>query len=485
MSKKKPTNNQAKLTPENFIRKRARNLPIHKCYISDDWKENGECNIIIERKHGNGNITLGVFLVDLFCLGVKDTFYQYNISELEEEEFLGRFTGDNKVTEAGYNLVHNIILSAVEFAEDYGFKTHKDFERITQYILAEDTEDIPLMEIECGKDGKPFFVASDDMNEKEISRIISTLEKTAGPGNYSYLLNDEPENYGFGDDKPENYDFLDDEPEEKRISDVVDKETLESWKEKFLEGLKPEKSDLNDDPEFTLKTTEIIDTFYEDEINSEFFVLEDAFGDVDIMTEAVPSEFLGLQHATNKDDVEKARELIPELAEYNDDFSKLSKELMKAAPNLPVSQYFQIKYKLYEGNEKVCLKLLKKARVKFPDYPPFEFLSLFLEGYDDDFQMGENFLNYDLAAFYDNRQSFFKCEVEDFLSAIFMWNLEIQDIPAVYALWYYVIEHEDIFSFYFFGFVNVASFILSTRHIQEETSSVDPRFADKVEEILG
>ncbi|MFO8000410.1 MAG: hypothetical protein R6U46_04140 [Marinilabilia sp.] len=473
--KKKSTNNQVKLTPESFIRKKARNLSLHKCYINNDWKETGVGNIIIERKHGNGNITLGVFLVDLFCLGVKDTFYQYNISELEEEELLERFPENNKMVETDYNLLHNIILAAVEYAEDYGFNPHKDFERITQYIMAEDTEDIPLIEIECGKDGKPFFVASEDMNEKEISRIISTLEKTAGPGNYDYLLNEESEDY----------DFRDDEPGEEWISDVVDQETIEIWKEKFLEGIKSEKGNITDDRNFTLKTIEIINTFYEDEINSEFFVLEDSFGNIEIMTEAAPDEFLGVQYATAKDDVEKARELTPELAEYNDNFPNLAKKLMKVAPNLPVSHYFKIKHEQFEGNEKTSSKLLKKARAKFPDYLPFEFLSLTLEGYDDDFELAEDYLDYDLAAFYDNRQSFFKCEVEEFLSAYLMWNLDIQDVPVVFALWNYVTEHEDIFSFYFFGFVNVASIILFTRHIQEKISSEDPRFADKVEEIWG
>ena len=202
------------------------------------------------------------------------------------------------------------------------------------------------------------------------------------------------------------------------------------------------------------------------------------------MTEAAPDEFLGLQYATDKDDVQRTRELIPKLTEYHDDFPNLTKTLMKVAPNLPVSHYFQIKHELFEGNEKVCSKLLEKARAKFPDYPLFEFLSLSVEGPDDDFQPGENYLNYDLAAFYDNRQSFFKCEVEDFLSALFMWNVNIQDVPVVFALWHYVTEHEDIFSYYFFGFVNVASIILFTRHIQEELSSEDPWFADKVEEIL-
>ncbi|MFW5753530.1 MAG: hypothetical protein ACOCV9_01895 [Marinilabiliaceae bacterium] len=480
--KKKSTNHQVKMTPENFIRKKARNLSLYKCYITEDWKENGEGNIIIERKHGNGNITLGIFLVDVFCLGVRNTFYQYNISELEEEELRESFSEDNNMVEADYNLVHNIILAAAEYAEEYGFKPHKDFERITQYILEEDTDDIPLMEIECGKDGKPFFVASEEMNDKEISRIISTLEKTAGPGNYNYLLNEGPL-----DEPPDDYEPGNDESDEERISDVVDHETLQNWKEQFLKLIKSKenKIDEKEEEELIFNTDKIIDAYYVDEINNELFILEDAFGHIEIMTDVVPDEFLGLQYATKKDDVEKARELTIEIAEYNDDLPKLTKKLMKVAPNLPVSHYFRIKQEQFDGNEKTSSKLVKQAREKFPDYPPFEFLSLALVEYDDDFELSENYLNYDLAAFYDGRQSFFKCEVEDFLTVVFMWNLDMQDVPAVFAIRDYVDEHEDLFSHYFFGFAHIASNIFFTSFLKEFIASEDPEFAEKVEKILG
>lgn len=75
--------------------------------------------------------------------------------------------------------------------------------------------------------------------------------------------------------------------------------------------------------------------------------------------------------------------------------------------------------------------------------------------------------------------------MEDFLNAIFIWNLDIQDVPAVFAIRDYVSEHEDIFNLYFFGFAHIASNIFFTSFVKELIASEDSEFAEKVEKILG
>lgn len=46
------------LSPENYIRNKAKQLPIHECWISNSWEEVGLAQIIIVRKHKNDNYTL-------------------------------------------------------------------------------------------------------------------------------------------------------------------------------------------------------------------------------------------------------------------------------------------------------------------------------------------------------------------------------------------------------------------------------------------
>jgi hypothetical protein len=154
MAKKKQSKVAQMLSPENYIRQKARTLPIHKCYVNSDWKLSGLANILVSRKHSNGNFTFGTYLVDVNCLGVKDSDYKFNVSEPDFNSFVDRMQSYMEIQEITYTLAHNIVYAGLEFAEEYGFKPHEDFSKVAQYILEEDTESIELMDIECGKDGK-------------------------------------------------------------------------------------------------------------------------------------------------------------------------------------------------------------------------------------------------------------------------------------------------------------------------------------------
>ncbi|MDP3446061.1 MAG: hypothetical protein Q8T08_24635, partial [Ignavibacteria bacterium] len=116
MAKKKNKKEAPMLSPENYIRQNARTLPIHECWVSKNWKENQMAQILVARKHSNENITLGFYLVDLNCLGVKDAFYQFNISEIKYKEILQKQNLNQELIKTDYVLVHNIIFEAVEFA---------------------------------------------------------------------------------------------------------------------------------------------------------------------------------------------------------------------------------------------------------------------------------------------------------------------------------------------------------------------------------
>jgi hypothetical protein len=73
-----------------------------------------------------GNCTVGLYLVDLMCLGIKDTYYMFNEPEDEVNE---RFNiGTEFFIETDYMTVHNIVYAGHDFASEYDIEPHKDFE---------------------------------------------------------------------------------------------------------------------------------------------------------------------------------------------------------------------------------------------------------------------------------------------------------------------------------------------------------------------
>jgi len=147
---------QNKISPDTYIRTRVQTLPIYACFINENWKESGMASIFVVRKHTNGRFTLGLFLVDIFALGTKDCFYRFNIEKNELDELIEKASSERMI-EADYNLVHNIIYGGNAFAEDNGYKICKEF-NLVKNILEEDTEDIELIDIEFGKDGKQLLI---------------------------------------------------------------------------------------------------------------------------------------------------------------------------------------------------------------------------------------------------------------------------------------------------------------------------------------
>ena len=184
--KKQKSNSNQKLSPKAYlISGRARKLPVYECLVYSNWEELGQTPVIIARQHVNGNITFANFLVDMYCVGVKNAFWQVNITEDEYQDIITRYNPpDQELLRIEYNLAHNMIYEALDYAAEFHIDPHPYF-KLAEMLLAEDDDSIPLIEIPLGKDGKPFLITNPD--DDRASYYFRQLEKYAGPGNYHYM----------------------------------------------------------------------------------------------------------------------------------------------------------------------------------------------------------------------------------------------------------------------------------------------------------
>ncbi len=164
------------------MREKARKLPIGKCYINPDWEESGSAQVIVSRIRPNGNIVGVMFLVDMLCLGVKDAKINVSMTKEDFESIINDFTEEMGLKEISYNEAHNIIYGAVSFAEEGGINPAVEF-NLGQYILEEDTEDIPIIEYDFGRNGKHLLVIGLDKKEKHH---LKTLRSILGD-NFDYI----------------------------------------------------------------------------------------------------------------------------------------------------------------------------------------------------------------------------------------------------------------------------------------------------------
>ena len=172
-------------SPQHHVRQ-ARDYPFEGCWIQRDWQDSGLAVIVVARSQPDGNIVFGNYLVDYYCLGLKNTYFNIDIApgEFRRSMLPRMFEAVGPPMEISPALAHEIIYGAIEYADRYGFKPQRDF-RDSQYIL--DLPDVHPRSgrVEFGKDGKPFYVSGPYDN---TDRVIQQLGRTAGEGNFDYLM---------------------------------------------------------------------------------------------------------------------------------------------------------------------------------------------------------------------------------------------------------------------------------------------------------
>lgn len=359
------------LSPENYIRKKVRTLPIYECLVRSDWEETKMTTVLVARNHTNGNITVCSYLVDLFCLGVKDSMYLFNAPVQEYEEFKKKVSREMEMTEVDYTLAHNIVYAAIEFAEEFGFKPHKDYESVTKFMLEEDTEDIELIEIECGNYGKPLYIRGPFEDDAKARRIIAQLEKNAGPGNYEDIDGFDEFDEFDDDDFDDEFDEDDDEVNEFSEMDFDEKRKL------FL-AMSPKMNDMDDDEgkRFINLVDSIVNDLVDVDQYNKFYeeFLEEM--NIEVDEDEIPDQLLGIRPGDQpiseelKDRFMSIYQLINENPEEGNEELKLFKKEVIGVPGV---YFLELLLLQMNDSSKYPQKIKEYAR-SYPHYPLIQLL---------------------------------------------------------------------------------------------------------------
>jgi len=164
----------------------ARNSPVYRCFVRENIFSEGIGTAIVSRQMPNGHLGVGVYLLDVWCLGVKNTYF----SILSENEFLDRI----KQIEVNEHLetlhpscARKIIEQSVEYSDKLGFNPHKDY-KISRQLLMDLDPNVCPNQYTFGKDGKPFYISGPNENQNQSKKIVEKLFRNCGEGNFDYIV---------------------------------------------------------------------------------------------------------------------------------------------------------------------------------------------------------------------------------------------------------------------------------------------------------
>jgi hypothetical protein len=164
----------------------AAKFPVLDCTISNSLEPEGIGWVLLSREFPNSQVAAASFLVDRWCLGVKDVHAEVVSGADYDSKYRRKLATDmpsRRVTPAE---ARKLLEQAVAYARGLGLPPHADYPKAM--ILFGDVDAAESnAQFEFGKDGKPFFFAGPRDTPERCRRIMAILNATCGPGNFDFF----------------------------------------------------------------------------------------------------------------------------------------------------------------------------------------------------------------------------------------------------------------------------------------------------------
>ena len=156
------------------------------CAMTANMEYHGMASVAVARQFEAGHCVVAVFLVDIFCLGIKDVIFEVTSRFGYDEivEGIGRAEGVDRLLPED---AKRLCIQAAAYAAKFGLKPHADYAKAMAIFQGVD-ETKSTREFTFGKDGKPFYVSGPNDNRAFQERVLRMLSASAGPGNYDAMI---------------------------------------------------------------------------------------------------------------------------------------------------------------------------------------------------------------------------------------------------------------------------------------------------------
>ena len=168
------------------VRITAAKFAVSSCGVSSNIFNIGIGYALLSRRLSPDRIAVSTFMVDVYCLGVKNAFYR----ELSHDQFYDLVHGLN--TSSGLVDVEpeyacKLVSEAVDYAENFGFAPHEDYP-VAAALFGDIDATLCTDEFVFGKDGKPFYIAGPRDTPAKIRTIMKKLTDNLGEENFEFIL---------------------------------------------------------------------------------------------------------------------------------------------------------------------------------------------------------------------------------------------------------------------------------------------------------
>jgi hypothetical protein len=196
----------------------------HEAWRSADLFDSGYGYLVVSRFKADGRVEAGSFLLDVFCLGVKDaSFHNFSSMADYQEGLIDRLFPDGNPVRMTPEAARKLTEGAISYAKGLGFSPAADYKKASRVFGGITTANCDEQYV-FGKNGKPLYAQGLLESPACVERILRVLEARCGEGGYDYILD------------ADNFELFD--GEEENIEDAIPDSDLRAGLERMAEGLR-------------------------------------------------------------------------------------------------------------------------------------------------------------------------------------------------------------------------------------------------------
>ena len=144
--------------------------------------------LAVGRFKADGRVEAGFFLLDVFCLGVKDAgFHHFNSIADYQESLLDRLFPDGNPVRMTPAAARKLTEDAIRYARGLGFSPGADYKKASRVFGGITTADCDE-QFTFGKNDKPLYIQGPSDSQASVGRILHALEARCGEGGYHYIV---------------------------------------------------------------------------------------------------------------------------------------------------------------------------------------------------------------------------------------------------------------------------------------------------------
>ena len=164
--------------------RRAKAAPLHSCLLQNALFEAGVGMVILTRETGAHTFSLAAFLVDAFCLGVKDALFR-ELEEAEMKSFLDSLEATAPFEAVDPSYARKLLRDAAAYARSLGLEPHADYAAI-EPLFGDVAADACEVQFEFGYEGKPLYVPGPSESPTQIRRRVDQLRRRLGADGFDF-----------------------------------------------------------------------------------------------------------------------------------------------------------------------------------------------------------------------------------------------------------------------------------------------------------